>query len=1182
MALAFDMKLPSKPSPSYASKLNLSPESLRGSSTNQVSEWYTPYQDCLSDAGLHLEELQDTGVPAAPQIQDVFEAFCMRQDDYDDLYSVRLVEEDLPVDQPTSASYDAAQGFDAFSHIGATSLQNQRLSRPRPASAPTPRGIVAYDLQGGQRVSARPASASYSRDLQGLAQRWEVAECPISIKLRNSHNSRPFLPTSVGREHLPRSVKWVRLLEEFSSKVDSRAKEEIAAARIWCEREDFTTPSIHETEQDRHNRRQAKAAQQICNLQSKAKDVHYHWGDKSSEKVHPAVNSVDVAGAQALSRFMKEKNEGGMHKPSGAAADPFPDDNDNGADASCTEGSGLPHNWWRIPSSDVIGGAARERQFSLDKTEQAADQPDARTPVTPSLVKKQGKDVWLALYKKFAFDGEVHRDSLLQILELGGVHGLTEGWIQSKCDIISRYATLDMAEFMALIGHSESKYHDDCLAAFKKFDADDSGYIDKSELASVLESLDATPMVQVLDELLDEVKKEYKRDSEDIDLEQYKHLMHLLRDREGFSKSEYDRMNRAFTVFDRDNSDSLDSTELLGVNAYLYYSLTQRDVSRILAEVDVDGSGTLSRSEFLIYMRKVRELEIRRIQAARPCWAFSLLQTKLTRKLPPTPHARRHSTQQLMKSRTDWHTIEQPVVSPKASKTHHLESPFSLSPDSIQVPRTESRKKVQFTPDADDSRKKVSRARSHLDDADDAVSKSSENSLENFFRHLGYSPTQEVLEEIAADAGFESQDPDSLCLDTAWQMLEIFRRREGFTRNGAADVEHVFGLCCEGCLWSMNQNDIRQGATRDATRDRYLETKDLEIDTADVRRALRWLGYASSSQVLQYLIREVDVDESGKLGITELKKLVRMYRERELQRMPKILIATGIVDMHQVHKAKLNEADFRLALSVLGCSKESVEIEVQLQKGFGSRESPEGIDVRDTLAAAMRCRDRVRRTYRDNCGFGPEEMKRLRDLFEHFDQDQSGEIAQSEVQQLLERMLPGIATSKLFRPKLLQIMRRAGILGQDDLVITFSNFLRLTREFQDESENERLEKEQSVISKSKFSNSEVKSFREIFISIDEEATDAVTFEQVKELISRITPLGDKLTSRLRGMWSAKAPQGVQGVMGSIDFPEFLLLMRQLLDANFAGIQDKNLFGDDALRPTSMIDRLRFGGTRGSF
>jgi Ca2+-binding EF-hand superfamily protein len=254
------------------------------------------------------------------------------------------------------------------------------------------------------------------------------------------------------------------------------------------------------------------------------------------------------------------------------------------------------------PAQIASENAAKKKLSSAEVGRERG--PDARS-----------RESWLALYKRFSHDGEVHRDCLLQILGLGGVHALSRKWMDSVCDGNSRYATLDTDEFLTFIELAEKKYHDDCTEAFKRFDVDCSGYIDKSELAAILASLEVTPMDQVLQEVLEEVR-DSDQGGHDIDLGQYKHLMHLLREREGFSKQEYDRMLKAFAAFDRDGSDSLDSHEVVGVIAYLYYSLSPLDVARLLKEVDVDGSGTLSRSEFLVFMRKVRELEVRRIEAA--------------------------------------------------------------------------------------------------------------------------------------------------------------------------------------------------------------------------------------------------------------------------------------------------------------------------------------------------------------------------------------------------------------------------------------------------------------------------------------------------------------------------------------------------------------------------------------
>ena len=91
---------------------------------------------------------------------------------------------------------------------------------------------------------------------------------------------------------------------------------------------------------------------------------------------------------------------------------------------------------------------------------------------------------------------------------------------------------------MTFIQHAETKYHDESTAAFMRFDRDGSGHIDKIELSAALSELHVSPMSQVLNEILDEVIGE-DRESEEIDLAQFKELMHLLQLREGFSKQDH-------------------------------------------------------------------------------------------------------------------------------------------------------------------------------------------------------------------------------------------------------------------------------------------------------------------------------------------------------------------------------------------------------------------------------------------------------------------------------------------------------------------------------------------------------------------------------------------------------------------------------------------------------------------
>lgn len=75
----------------------------------------------------------------------------------------------------------------------------------------------------------------------------------------------------------------------------------------------------------------------------------------------------------------------------------------------------------------------------------------------------------------------------------------------------------------------------------------------------------------------------------------------------------------------------------------------------------------------------------------------------------------------------------------------------------------------------------------------------------------------------------------------------------------------------------------------------------------------------------------------------------------------------------------------------------------------------------------------------------------------------------------------------------------------------------------------------------------------------DEGYGVVTFESCRSMIHAITPLGDNLTHQLKRIFDIQTRKKVQNGRGNTDeadFPEFLLLMKQLLDMNFAKLREK--------------------------
>merc|ERR1712110_268468 len=109
-------------------------------------------------------------------------------------------------------------------------------------------------------------------------------------------------------------------------------------------------------------------------------------------------------------------------------------------------------------------------------------------------------------------------------------------------------------------------------------------------------------------------------------------------------------------------------------------------------------------------------------------------------------------------------------------------------------------------------------------------------------------------------------------------------------------------------------------------------------------------------------------------------------------------------------------------------------------------------------------------------------------------------------------------------------------------------------------DRKRPQKELCAVELTEFRPQDVHEFRRIFVAQDRYGKDHLSFEAVRWQIHQISPLNEKLDLELREAWRQVMPcEGEETVTTSTwsaDFPDFLLLMRHLLDIDFAGIKAK--------------------------
>mmetsp|Transcript_11952 Transcript_11952/g.27944 ORF Transcript_11952/g.27944 Transcript_11952/m.27944 type:complete len:1048 (-) Transcript_11952:208-3351(-) len=146
---------------------------------------------------------------------------------------------------------------------------------------------------------------------------------------------------------------------------------------------------------------------------------------------------------------------------------------------------------------------------------------------------------------------------------------------------------------------------------FASHDSDGSGNIDKSELKGMLKSMGLTPLDSLLSHL---IQLSDRNEDNELNFEEFVHLMGILRRTEGFSEEEVVDFEEVFERFDEDESGEIDALEIVNVMRYLGFDATLEETHRLVAEVDANDSGAVDFREFLHLMRVWRENEIHTLQ----------------------------------------------------------------------------------------------------------------------------------------------------------------------------------------------------------------------------------------------------------------------------------------------------------------------------------------------------------------------------------------------------------------------------------------------------------------------------------------------------------------------------------------------------------------------------------------
>ena len=141
---------------------------------------------------------------------------------------------------------------------------------------------------------------------------------------------------------------------------------------------------------------------------------------------------------------------------------------------------------------------------------------------------------------------------------------------------------------------SESKLRE-FREAFDMFDKDRDGSITIKELANVMRTLSHTTTDQDIADMIAEV---------DIDGNgkiEFEEFVSLMNRRTKETDTEEEVIN-AFRVFDKDQNDTISSTELRHIMTTIGDKLTDDEIDEMIREADIDGDGYINYVEFVRMM----------------------------------------------------------------------------------------------------------------------------------------------------------------------------------------------------------------------------------------------------------------------------------------------------------------------------------------------------------------------------------------------------------------------------------------------------------------------------------------------------------------------------------------------------------------------------------------------------
>jgi len=680
---------------------------------------------------------------------------------------------------------------------------------------------------------------------------------------------------------------------------------------------------------------------------------------------------------------------------------------------------------------EVLDSPARKKSPKGKKDAEVEDEAHGEEDVLlsqPSVEETQAQEMEipsvqaraLCVFRRLQMDGEISVQQLNMAI-------LCLGHPSPKDDIIRDIVNNDFKgqselareEFYEFVDLYEKGYYTYMQSMFDVQDKDGSGYLSLAEVTSVLRSLNISPVLNVVKELVREVTGSSNSQSR-VELEHFIAIMDIIRDRAGFTKSETATFTKVFKQYDRDNDKHLNCTEMKLALKWMGF-VTNDGIAQALFDcADRDKSGFVEFQEFMILMRMHREREVD--LCMRVFCEMDEENGEHDGKIKRTDVSDIFTKLGYVAARP--HVIEECLTKTNNDKDELVFEDLYVLLDCFRMAE-------RFT---DAERDEINEVYNRFDALDSGCVGGIQ--LGAAINWLGYPSTmeqvQEILEEFDLDENGSLDNTEFLKLIRHFKVMLVTTAREAF-----------------------ELGDEDNSGT---------------LDGKELRPVLLTLGFAPDIKEVDEIIKTKCGDD-GLVDFWELVGLVESFRIEEGKRlranegfanadMRKLKRRFNRYDMAEGEGRKLsgtvkNKQLAALLEEILPGVRENIETHKKakavLEKGDLDKDGI--IDFQDFLRMMRAIQDEADATefarelrVAVECKFKRSEVKEFRKIFKMFDNDTSGQISYDELYQLFEGLVPlGAEATK----DLKQVL--ASVDSDGDRALDFAEFLIIMRKLQDKN-----------------------------------------------------------------------------------------------------------------------------------